>query len=32
VLTLLVGGASATNATRGEVTGNVITLDPRIPS
>lgn len=32
VLTLFVGGASATNATRGEVTGNVITLDPRIPS
>lgn len=32
VLTPLLGGTSATNATRGEVTGNVITLDPRNPS
>jgi len=30
--TALVGGTGVTNATHGEVTGNVVTLDPRIPS
>jgi Tfp pilus assembly protein PilV len=32
LLTLLTGGPTLTNATRGELTGNVITLDPRNPS
>jgi Tfp pilus assembly protein PilV len=32
VLSLLTGSAGVTNATRGEVTGNVVTLDPRNPS
>ena len=32
ILTPLLGTTSITNATRGEVTGNVVTLDPRNPS